>query len=175
MDGKEEEIRKDFIWGAGPGALEEITKGEYNTDPDNIKADTLQVMFKEYYMPKRNTYHSRGDFFWAKQEKEETPKDHWNKLIKIEKNCEFEGIKPEEILISKFITSITEKKLRERLMREKKLDLKLTTEMIRQDTYDKRNKKSTIPEKMAKDTEIKEEPIQKIDKYRRTETRKKNI
>ena len=51
-NGKEEEMRKDFVWGDGPGALEEITKGEYNTDPDNIKADALMTMFKECYTPK---------------------------------------------------------------------------------------------------------------------------
>ena len=27
-DAKEEELRKDFIWGTRPGALDEITKGE---------------------------------------------------------------------------------------------------------------------------------------------------
>ena len=33
-------------------------------------------LFKESYMPKRNTYHIRGDFFLAKQGKNETPEDH---------------------------------------------------------------------------------------------------
>ena len=36
-------------------------------------------------MPKRNTYHSRGDFFWAKQEENETPEEHWRKLVSLEK------------------------------------------------------------------------------------------
>ena len=45
-----------------------ITKGEFNTDPDTINTLKLIKLFKDYYMPKRNTYHSRGDFFWAKQE-----------------------------------------------------------------------------------------------------------
>ena len=34
---KEPEIRQDFIWSAGPSAIEIITKGEFNTDPDTIK------------------------------------------------------------------------------------------------------------------------------------------
>ena len=70
-------------------------------------------------MPRRNTYHSRGDFFWAKQEDNETPEEHWRKLVSLEKNCEFKDIKQEDLLISKFITSITDKKLREKLIREK--------------------------------------------------------
>ena len=36
-------------------------------------------------MPKRNFYHNRGDFFWAKQEDNETPEEHWKKLITLDK------------------------------------------------------------------------------------------
>ena len=82
---KEPEIRQDFIWGAGPSAIETITKREFNTDPDTINTDKLIQLFKDYYMPKRNTYHSRGDFFWAKQEENETPEEHWRKLVTLEK------------------------------------------------------------------------------------------
>ena len=71
-------------------------------------------------MPKRNTYHSQGDCFWVKQEENETPEEHWRKLVSLEKNCEFKDNK-EDLLISKFITSITDKKLREILIREKTL------------------------------------------------------
>ena len=113
-------------------------------------------------MPKRNTYHSCGDFFWAKQEENETPEEHWKKLITLEKNCEFKDIKQEDLLISKFITSITDKKLQEKLMREKTLNLKTTVELITQNSYDPRHKQSTIPAALAKDKEIKEEPIQKV-------------
>ena len=70
---KEPEIRQDFNWGAGPSAIENITKEEFNTDPDTIKKERLLQLFKGCYMPKRNTYHSRGNFFWAKQEENETP------------------------------------------------------------------------------------------------------
>ena len=37
-------------------------------------------------MPKINIYQSRRDFFWAKQEDDETPEKHWIKLITLEKN-----------------------------------------------------------------------------------------
>ena len=134
---------------------------EFNTDPDTIKTDKLIQLFREYYMPKRNTYHSRGDFFWAKQEENETPEEHWKKLITLEKTCDFKDIKQEDLLISKFITSITDKKLRKKLIREKTLNLKTTIELITQDSYDRRHKQSTIPPALAKDKEIKQEPIQK--------------
>ena len=36
-------------------------------------------------MPKRNTYHSLGDLFWAKQEENGTPEEHWRKLVSLRK------------------------------------------------------------------------------------------
>ena len=81
------ESRQNFIRTAGPSAIEIITKGEFNTDPDTIKTDKVIQLFREYYMPKKRTYHSCGDFFWAKQEDNETPKEHWKKLITLEKNA----------------------------------------------------------------------------------------
>ena len=40
-DTKEPEIRHDFIWVAGPSAIEIITKAEFNTDPGTIETDKL--------------------------------------------------------------------------------------------------------------------------------------
>ena len=162
MTEKEPEIRQDLIWGAGPSAIENITKGEFNTDPDTINTERLLQLFKDYYMPKRNTYHSRGDFFWAKQEENETPEEHWRKLVSLEKKCEFKDIKQEDLLISKFITSITDKKLREKRIREKTMNLKTTMDLVTQDSYEKRHMQSTIPTALVKEKEIKQEPIQKI-------------
>ena len=175
-DTKEPEIRQDFIWGAGPSVIEIITKGEFNTDPDTIKIDKLIQLFREYYMPKRNTYHSRGDFFWAKRENE-TPKEHLKKLLTLEKTCEFKVIKQEDLLISKLITSKPDKKLREKLIREKTLNLKTTVELIAQDSFDRRHKQSTIPPALAKDKEIKQEPIQNPNKTisRTTKTEEKQL
>ena len=53
-------------------------------------------------------------------------------------------------------------KTSEKLIREKTLNLKTTIELITQDNYDRRHKQSTIPPALAKDKEIKQEPIQKI-------------
>ena len=48
-------------------------------------------------------------------------------------------------------------------MKEKTLEMKKTIEMIKQNTYEKKNKKNTIPEALITTKEkqmIKEEPIQ---------------
>ena len=163
---KEKQIQEDFIWGLGPEATYQITRAEYKRDPDTIAIKELIRLYLEYYIPKRNTYHNRGDFFWAKQQETETPEDFWRRLIEIEKECEFETITAEEILISKYMTAITDKKLREKLMKEKKPEMKKTIELIKQDTYEKKNKKSTIPDALitTKEKAIKEEPIQRMER-----------
>ena len=64
--GKEQATQEDFIWGVGPEALYQITRAEHKThktEPDDIKIKVLIRFFTEFYMPKRNTYHTRGDFF----------------------------------------------------------------------------------------------------------------
>ena len=122
--GKEKLFQEDFIWGVGPEALYQITRAENKTDPDSINIKDLLRLFLEYYLPKRNTYHKRGDFFWAKQTEEETPKEFWRRLIEVESECNFDTITAEEILISKYRTAITDKKLRDKLMKEKTLELK---------------------------------------------------
>ena len=109
---KETNIQEDFIWGVGPEALYQITRAEYKTEPDSIKIKDLIRLYTEHYLPKRNTYHNRGDFFWAKQSENETPEEFWRRLIEIEKECNFGSISAEELLISKYMTAITDKKLR---------------------------------------------------------------
>ena len=100
--GKEAEIQEDFIWGIGPEALYQTTRAE-----------------NKRHEPKRNTYHNRGEFLWTRQTESETPEDFWRRLIEIEKECAFEGITAEDFLISKFMTAITDTKLRDKLMKEK--------------------------------------------------------
>ena len=163
--GKEQLIQEDFMWGVGPEALYQITGAEYKTEPDSIKVKDLILLFTEFYMPKRNTYHNRGDFFWAKQSEEETPEEFWRRLIEIEKECNFNTISTEELLISKYMTAITDKKLRDKIMKEKTLELKKVIELIKQSTYEKKNKKNTIPEALISTKEkqiIKEEPKQRM-------------
>ena len=64
---KENQIQDDFVWGFGPEALYQMTRAEYKTEPDKIAIEELIRLFNEYFLPKRNTYHNRGDFFWTEQ------------------------------------------------------------------------------------------------------------
>ena len=80
--GKEAEFQEDFIWGIGPEALYQTTRAEYKTKPNKIEVKDLIRLFNEYFLPKRNTYHSRGEFFWTRQTESETPEDFWRRLQK---------------------------------------------------------------------------------------------
>ena len=66
--------------------------------------------------------------------------------------------------LKKFITSITDRNLQEKLIREKRLNLKTTKDLVTQDSYAKRHKQSTIPTALGKEKEMKHEPKQKIQK-----------
>ena len=68
---------------------------------------------------------------------------------------------------SKFLTAILDKKFRDKLLKEKKPEMKKAIEMIKQNTYGKKLKKNTIPEALIlnREKEIKEEPKQRMDKF----------
>ena len=71
-------MRQDFNW----ATVHQLSKplGEFNTDLGTINTKRIMQLLKEFYSHERNTYHSRGDFFWAKQENE-SPEEHWRKLV----------------------------------------------------------------------------------------------
>ena len=92
-------------------------------------------------MPKPNTYHNQGDFFWAKQTEDETPEEFWRRLIEIEKECNFNTISAEELLISKYMTAITDKKIRDKVKKEKTLEMEKIFELMKQNKYEKKDKR----------------------------------
>ena len=121
-----------------------MTLAEFKTKPDKKAVKDLIRLFNQYFLPKRNSYHNRGKFFWTRQTETETPDDIWRRLIKIEKKSAFERITAEDLLISKLMTAITDTKLRDNLMKEKNLKLKKTdwndqTEHIRKEEPEKHN------------------------------------
>ena len=85
----------------------------------------------------------------------------------IEKECNFSTISAEELLISKNTAAITDKKLRDKMVK-KTLELKKTIDLIKQNTYEKTSKKNTKPVEviLAKERHtIKGEPKQRMEKF----------
>ena len=106
---------KDFIWGTGREALYQMTRAEYKTELYKLAIKNLIRRIKEYFLPKRNMYRNRFEFFWTKETETETPEAFWRRLIGNEKECNLETLTGEELRISKFMTVITDKKLRDKL------------------------------------------------------------
>ena len=76
------------------------------------------------------------------------------------KDVNFKNITPAELLVSKFIPSTIDKKLRDKIQVEKEITVKLAMAKTRQDTHDKTDCKEFIP-----NNEFKQEgAIQKIEK-----------
>ena len=140
---KESQIQDDFVWGTGPEALYQMTRAEYKTEPDKIEIKDSIRVFNECFLPKKNTYQNRREFFWTKQTRTETPEYFWRRLTEVKKECNFESIITEKLLISKVIT---DKKLRDKRMKEKKPEMKKTIEITEQNSNEKKNNKNTIPE-----------------------------
>ena len=94
--------------------------------------------------------------------------------IRIRNECSFPDFST-ELLISKLLTSITGIKVRDKLLKEKDLDLPKVVKQIKQNTYDRKDKKNTIPETLTSNREkdIKEEPIHKITHTRKYGTKPK--
>ena len=66
------------------------------------------------------------------------------------------------------MTAIIDEKIRDKMMREKTLKLKKTIEIIKQNTYEKKNKKNTIPEALISAKQrhtFNEEPMQGMEKF----------
>ena len=57
------QIQENFMWGIGLEALYQMTRAEYKTEPDKIAINYSIRLFNKHFLPKRNTYHNRGDFF----------------------------------------------------------------------------------------------------------------
>ena len=151
---KEEKIQQDFLWALGPEATHQITRFEDRTEQYKIRQ--INQITQQKLFTKRNNNNSRGDF-WAKQTDKETPEDHW------EKASEFIDSST-ELLISKFKTSIADRKLRNKLLNEKDWNVPDIAKQIQQNTYDRKNRKNTIPDavKTNRKNEIKLEPTHKV-------------
>ena len=76
----------------------------------DIDLPELLKLFKKTFIPERNVFHSRAQFFNIQQEETETLDDYWKRLVEFEKKCEFNSITPEEIITSKFAATINDKK-----------------------------------------------------------------
>ena len=130
-------IKADLSWSLGPKAKFEIMRGQWGREFKDLTLEETITLFKKIFIPARNTFHSRGQFFNAKQEQNETMDEYWKKLVEIERKCEFNTITPEEIITYKFATSIRDKKAMEKFIKGP-LNLETVQRTIEIDNYNRK-------------------------------------
>ena len=137
-------IKGDVIWALGPKAKHKIMRGQWRKELKDISLQELLKLFKKTFLPARNIFHSRAQFFNIKQKEGETLDEYWKKLVDIERKCEFGNITPEDIITYKFAASINDKKARDKFIKGP-LKLQLVLETIELDNYNYTGTSHHIP------------------------------
>ena len=138
-------IKGDVIWALGPKPKHEIMRGHWGKELKDISLQELLRLFKKTFLPTKNVFHSRAQFFNIKQEDGETLDEYWKRLVDIERKCKINTITPEEIITYKCAASINDKKARDKNIKCP-LKLQLILETIELESYnrqcgDKQSKK----------------------------------
>ena len=130
-------IKGDVIWALGPKAKHEIMRGQWGRELKEVNLSELLTLFKKTFLPARNIFHSRAQFFNMKQEDNETLDECWKRLVDIERKCDFGNITAEEIITYKFASTIKAKKARDKFIRGP-LKLQLVLDTIELDNYNRK-------------------------------------
>ena len=173
-------IKGDVIWALGPKAKHEIMRGQWGKELKDIDLPEMLKLFKKTFIPARNVFHSRAQFFNIQQDDNETLDEYWKRLVDIEQKCEFNSITPEEIITYKFAATINEKEARDKFIKGP-LKLQMVLKTIEQDNYNRKygdKKANKRPRKVKLESSSSEEQVahtQPIRKQKTTETWKKKM
>ena len=130
-------IKGDVIWALGPKAKHEIMRGQWGRELKEVNLPELLTLFQKTFLPARNVFHSRAQFFNMKQEDNETLDEYWKRLVDIERKCDFGNITAEELITYKFASTIKDKKARDKFIRGP-LKLQLVFDTIELDNYNRK-------------------------------------
>ena len=138
-------IKGDVIWAIGPKAKHENMRSQWGRELKDVDLSELLKLFKKTFIPARNVFHSRAQFFNIKQEDNGTL--DWIRLVDIERKCELNRITPEEIITYKFAATVNVRKARDKFIKGP-IKFQMVLETIEQDNYnwkygDKKPKKNT--------------------------------
>ena len=97
--------------------------------PDDAKKISAVVSkFEEYCIPRENTIYECFVFFTQEQWEPETVDQYLMELRQIAANCDFDSITPDQLLRNRLVTGTKTAKVRENLLKEKKLTLEKAIE-----------------------------------------------
>ena len=108
-------IKGDVIWALGPKVKHEIMGGQWGRELKDVDSSELLKLFKKTFIPARNIFHSRAQFFNIKQQDNETLDEYWKSMMDMERKCEINSITPEENITNKFAATINDKKAHDKL------------------------------------------------------------
>ena len=115
----------------------QIMRGQSGREIKDANLQDLLTLFKKTYLPVRNVFHSRAQFFNMKQDDHETLDEYWKRLVDIERKCEFNNITAEEIITYKFAATIKNRKARNKFIKGP-LKTQLVLETIELDNYNRK-------------------------------------
>ena len=154
-------IKGDVIWALGPKAKHEIMRGQKGRELKDVDLSELLKLFKKTFIPARNVFHSRAQFFNIKQEDNETLDEYWKRLVDIERKCEFNRITPDENITYKFAATINDKEARDKFIKGP-LKLQMVLETIEQDNCNRKygdKKPNKKHRKLPSDSSSSEEQV----------------
>ena len=68
-------IKDIFIWALGEAAVTEMTITVIDNDRNKMNINQLYASFRLHFIPERNKFHSRADFFGITREPNESAED----------------------------------------------------------------------------------------------------
>ena len=142
MDRKRSNSSRRFCLGSATGSTIPDNPCWIQNGARKYQNQRLNPVIYRTLPSKTKYYHNRGDFFWEKQSEKETSEEFWRRIIEIEKECDFDTISAEELLISKYNTAVTDEKLQDKLIKEETLEMKETFEMIKKHLWKKKTRKT---------------------------------
>ena len=135
-------IKDIFIWALGEGAVFEMTKTVRDNDPNKMNINQLYSLFRLHFIPEKNTFHSRADFFGMIREPNETAEYVWTRILQTEKNCEFDNVTPAELIALKLLSRIGRStgdyELKKKI-RKSNMKIETITDLIHEYMYDRLN------------------------------------
>ena len=82
------------FWVLGPKAKHEITRGQWGKELKGISLQEFLKLFKKTFLPTKNIFHSRAQFFNIKQNENETLDEYLKTLVDIGINVNSTGSHP---------------------------------------------------------------------------------
>ena len=130
---KEEEARQvaTLLAVIGKEANKVFRTFTFSSPDDAKKIEPVLRKFEEYCIPRENTIYERFLFFTRDQRESETIDQYLTELRQIAANCDFESITPDQLLRDRLVTGARNAKVRENLLKEKKLTLEKAVDIAR--------------------------------------------